>query len=478
MPETIETREISTEERDTILKLSEGHFHDLKAQEIKPAKLSRSISAFANAAGGELYIGIDEVEQEGRKVRKWRGFDDVESANGHIQTFAELFPLGQSFSYTFLDCPAEHGLVLQAQVHKTVDVVRASDGNPYIRRGAQNIPVKTHEQLERLRMDKGVISFETRTVSAPLDVITDSYVVTDFVLNVVPRSEPEPWLRKQMLIRDDKPTVAGVVLFSDEPQAALPKRCGIKIYRYETREEEGTRDTLSGDPLSVEGCAYDQIKNAVGRTVEIVEGIQVLGSKGLEKIEYPKETLHEIITNAVLHRDYSVATDVHIRVFDNRIEVESPGTLPGHVTATNILHSQLARNGALVRMINKFPSPPNKDVGEGLNTAFEAMRKLRLKDPIIRERENSVLVLIRHEPLASPEEAVMDYLENHEEISNSIVRGLTGITSENAVKEVFYRLRDKGLLERTPGKRGSASTWRKPRDGGNGATVNDLFPTC
>ena len=54
-------------------------------------------------------------------------------------------------------------------------------------------------------------------------------------------------------------------------------------------------------------------------------------------IEYPIETLHEITTNAVLHRDYSVADDIHIRIFDNRIEVESPGRLPGHVTQENIL---------------------------------------------------------------------------------------------------------------------------------------------
>jgi ATP-dependent DNA helicase RecG len=50
-----------------------------------------------------------------------------------------------------------------------------------------------------------------------------------------------------------------------------------------------------------------------------------MGSSGLEEITYPDETLHEIITNAVLHRDYSVASDVHVRIYDNRIEVESPG---------------------------------------------------------------------------------------------------------------------------------------------------------
>ena len=49
-----------------------------------------------------------------------------------------------------------------------------------------------------------------------------------------------------------------------------------------------------------------------------------MGEDSLERVQYPPETLHEIITNAVIHRDYSIADDVHIRIFDNRIEVQSP----------------------------------------------------------------------------------------------------------------------------------------------------------
>src|SRR6185295_9200933 len=98
------------------------------------------------------------------------------------------------------------------------------------------------------------------------------------------------------------------------------------------------------------------------------------GAAGLLEVQYPAETLHEIITNAVLHRDYSVAADIQIRIFDNRIEVESPGRVACHLTTDNILHTQFARNQRHVRMINIFHNPPNKDVGEGLNTAFDAMR--------------------------------------------------------------------------------------------------------
>ena len=63
-------------------------------------------------------------------------------------------------------------------------------------------------------------------------------------------------------------------------------------------------------------------------------------------------------------------------------------------------------NHPIVRIINKFPNPPNKDVGEGLNTAFAKMRDLVLKSPTFIEAENYFLVIINHEPLASAVDTV------------------------------------------------------------------------
>jgi ATP-dependent DNA helicase RecG len=306
-----------------------------------------------------------------------------------------------------------------------------------------------------------VTSFETELVNSPAELVTNSAQIIEFMLQVVPAAEPEPWLRKQQLLRDGRPTVAGVLLFAEEPQAAVPKHCGIKIYRYKT--DERSRESLAFDPITVEGSLYPQIKDAVDQTVRVVEQIKKLGQDGLESISYPMEALHEIITNAVLHRDYSVADDVHIRVFDNRIEVESPGRLPGHVTPRNILDERFARNGTIVRILNKYPQAPNKDVGEGLNTAFDAMHKLGLKSPIIEERENSVLVTIRHEPLASPEEAIMEYLSEHPQIRNSEARKLCHIHADYAVKVIFQRMVEKGLIEKVPGTRTAGTAYRSKR---------------
>ena len=418
------------------------------------------MAAFANADGGELFIGVAEDKQAG--TRSWDGFVIQEDTNGHLQVFEALFPLGQHFSYEFLEAEGESGFVLHVSLQKTPDIKRSTTGDVYVRRGAQNLPVAPGEALERLQRNKGLTSFENQTVDGAVDVITDSYAVTEFIVEVVPTVEPEPWLRKQLLITDGKPTVAGVLLFADEPQALLPKRSAIKVYRYRTTDEEGSRDTLAFDPLTIEGNVYAQVKESVAQTVGIIEGIQHLGSGGFEQVTYPFETLHEIITNAVLHRDYGLADDVHVRIFDNRVEVESPGTLPAHVTVENILDERFARNGKIVRLINKFPDPPNKDVGEGLNTAFAAMKQLNLREPVIEQRENSVVVHIRHESLASPEEIVMDYLGKNDEISNSIVRKLTGIGSENKVKRIFEKLMAAEQIERVPGKEGSAAAYRVP----------------
>ncbi|MGW5096019.1 ATP-binding protein [Streptomyces nodosus] len=458
---SIQVMPVAASDVSKILDLDEAHFSDLKSVDITPGKLTKAIAAFANADGGELYVGVDEVDKE-RKIRKWRGFPDPEAANGHIQIFESLFPLGQDYVYEFLEGPrSTSGLILHITIQKTREIAKASDGKVYVRRGAQSIPYTAPADLDRLSRNKGITSFETATVPAPTDSISNSEIIIKFMLDVVPSNEPLPWLRKQLLIHDGKPTVAAVLLFSDEPQAALPKRSAIKIYRYKTSDAQGSRENLDFDPITIEGCLYDQIQESVRKTAEIIEQVRVLGPQGLEPITYPFVTLHEIITNAVLHRDYGIADDVHVRVFDNRVEVESPGRLPAHITEKNILDERFARNGTIVRLINKFPNPPNKDVGEGLNTAFTAMKKLKLRDPVIRQAENSVLVEIRHQKLATPEELIMEWLESHPEITNKRVRELTGIGSENEVKRIFLRLAGANQIERVPGKGGGSAAWQK-----------------
>ena len=255
----------------------------MKGRKIAPAKLSRTLSALANADGGEIFVGIDALPN-GRFT--WVGFSNEEEANAHLQLIEELFPIGAVTRCEFLACPAEDGFVLHIEVEKTSDIRNGSDGVAYLRRGAQNLPQNTQEKLERLKLDKGIKSFEDQTIATDVSDITNSLSIIDFMLYIVPTAEPETWLRKQKLVIQNKPVVAGVLLFSDEPQVDLPKSA-IKIYRYKTTDSIGSRLTFAFDALSIDGNLYTQIFAAVAKTKEITEEIPMLGAAGLEKIEYP-----------------------------------------------------------------------------------------------------------------------------------------------------------------------------------------------
>ena len=378
--------EIDNAQAERIINLEENYLNDLKAKEIKPAKLSETVSAFANAGGGDLYIGISESGNS--KIRSWRGYSDVEEANDITQTLFAAHSFGNHLIFEFLSNANYDGYVLHITVKKVKDIVKSSKGEVFVRVNAGKSKLDSHEKIQRLKFDKGIASFEDEWVDISLNKIENSLSIIRFLINVVPNAEPLTYLNNQELIRNGKANgqarVSGILLFCDEPAIYLAKRCSVKIMRYKTKDEDIGREFLDGTPITVEGNAYKIIYDAVASTKNMLEGIQKLGEKGFEDIFYPDETLHEIITNAVLHRDYSITADVQVRVFDNRVEIESPGRLPGHVTIENILDTQSARNPNLVRLINKFPDPPNKDVGEGLNTAFSAMKALRLKPPIIK----------------------------------------------------------------------------------------------
>ena len=392
--------------------------------------------------------------------RDTNGLKDQEAGNAFFQVLEKMSPLGNHYEAEFLAADGAPGLVLHLNFFKTQEILVASSGKVHVRRSSQNLPVDGDEAVERIKYDKGIKSFEDEVTTAPLAEINNSLILLDFLIEVVPTSEPDEWLGKQRVVVDGRATVAGVLLYSDLPQAILPKRSAVKILRYQTKDE-GERDFLAFDPLTIEGPIYSLVYDSVDRCKKLVEEIKKLGPNGLEPVVYPEEALHEVLTNAVLHRDYSVAADVQVRIFDNRLEIESPGRLPGHVTVENITKTQFARNPKLVRLINKFKEPPNKDVGEGLRTTFEAMDKLRLKKPLIEERESSVVVILRHEGLGSPEQLVMEYLERNPEITNSIGRELTGIKSENTMKQVFYRLRDRGQIEQIPGRAANRAAWQR-----------------
>jgi ATP-dependent DNA helicase RecG len=177
-----------------------------------------------------------------------------------------------------------------------------------------------------------------------------------------------------------------------------------------------------------------------------------MGPLGFEVVQsYPVRVLREAITNAVVHRDYRLAADVHIRLFANRVEVESPGLLPANVTVNNIGSvGSRPRNRALVDHLREFPSPPNLDAGEGVRMMFQTMLRADLYPPLYLTQPDwpreAVVVMCFNEARPDTWTQVEHYLATHRDIGNAEVRRLLRTDDPVRASRLLKRWVDLGLL--------------------------------
>ncbi|MDR1989995.1 MAG: hypothetical protein LBQ09_07155, partial [Acidobacteriaceae bacterium] len=174
----------------------------------------------------------------------------------------------------------------------------------------------------------------------------------------------------------------------------------------------------------------------------------------------------EAITNAVIHRDYRLNHDIHVRIFDTRIEVLSPGLLPGRITPATIHRAKsLARNSLLASNLREFPVPPNVDAGEGVPMMFDVMRANNLYPPLYRElREQvqaAVMVTLLNEERPPIWEQASAWIDLRGPLANSDLCQIASIDTLKASK-MLKRWVEQGLLvaNTAGGKRNT--TYSKP----------------
>jgi len=441
-------KRISNNEIFDLASRQEGHFYDRKSKEIDGKKIQKIACAFANADGGDFIVGIKDDKDEPNPNKRWSGFATIEEFNHVFQNLVEVKP-SVPYVATFLQNAADNSYALQITVEKSEKVHITTDNTVYIRVSAQSIPLKDPQKIQELSFAKGETSYEDLVYrDARAEDIFESFEIKRFLKDYSPQSDPIDFTVNQNLVDRSsyEPKMSGLLLFNDNPVAILPRKCGIKITRYDTSEKIPEREHLK-EQVNIEGSLYEQIHKASETITDLMSNVKIWTPKGLNTVKYPEETIWEILVNAIIHRDYSISDDVHVLIFNNRIEINSPGKLPGYVTEDNILEARYSRNTKIVRTLNRYKNPPNKDMGEGLNTAFQKMKDWRLKEPTLKVEGNYVKVTIAHTPIASPEETIMEFLNNNEKIKNRQARELTGIKSENKMKAVFYKLRDQNLIK-------------------------------
>lgn len=460
----MDTKTITAEEALDLIARGESHFWDFKSARSSGKVLQKIGCALANADGGEFLVGVEDAKVASGMAR-WQGFETVEDGNHIMQSLgSDLRPaVPYVAEWLLVQGEESRGFACLLSIRKSPTVHETADGTVYVRRNAATVKIDAAERVN-LALSKGAETYENQELAAyTADELADEPELARFLATLSPRTASEDFIRKQRLANKDtgKARLSGAILFAESPSAVATKRCAVKVARYETKVEKPDRKHLSGVPVTIESPAYQLIDQTIAEVQRLIEAVAVLAPSGeLEPLSYPPEALKEVIVNAVIHRDYNISDDIVIRVFDNRVEVRSPGRLPGHMTLDNLLTDRFSRNPTINRLINKYPDPPNKDIGEGLKTTMRSMAEARLKPPRFAQEDNYFVVTIEHTPLARPQEIVLEYLAGHDEITNAIARELTGINSENTMKEVFYDLRDTERIERVPGKAGNKSAWR------------------
>jgi ATP-dependent DNA helicase RecG len=455
--------------KDEILALStrdESHFFDRKALGISGKKTQKIAVAFANADGGEFVVGISDDKDVPDPSKRWHGTTKLEDLNGLLQALFTVTPT-LDLKYEVLTSSSKPGQVLRVMIEKSAEVHKTSDGTVYQRYGAQSLPIIDPQRITELAFAKGAISFEDQLLKGiHVEHIVESKELAAFLFDYSPKTDPLEFCINQNLLdyKTWEPRVASTLLFHDSPSTINPRKCALKITRYETKEDDPERDHLAKQ-VTVEGPLYKLIHKTVAEVQEIMKSVTIWTPQGLKNAEYPPESLWEVLVNAVIHRDYAISDDIQVLIFDNRIEVLSPGRLPGYVTVDNILQARYSRNTKIVRTLNRYKQPPNRDMGEGLDTAFQKMKEWGLKAPEIEENNGYVRVTLPHTPLAKPSEAILGFLARNPKVTNRQARDLTGIKSENLVKVEFYKLRDEGMLEPVPGLKGSKSAWQLTKKG-------------
>jgi len=271
---------------------------------------------------------------------------------------------------------------------------------------------------------------------------------------------------------------AAILLFADNPSVALRRKCGITITHYfGTKKVASANPNFRRPPFTIEGYLLKQIEEAYKYVSENALPIRLEGAT-FKRLKIPEFVVQEAITNAVIHRDYSIQDNIHIRIFDDRIEVESPGWFPGFVTPETILDGRFARNPIIERTLKKMPSPPNLDIGEGVDRMFREMQKKNLYYPLYLPRDytpHSVCVILFNEEKVSYWDMVEKYLAQNESISNKQFCEISGLDTLRA-SEFLKKWAKQKLLEKI-GMSKRKMAYRKPatRKFGRETLLEGLF---
>lgn len=251
----------------------------------------------------------------------------------------------------------------------------------------------THSQITNLEYDRGSRRFEEELVEySSIEDINDG-LVEEFKQLLGANVSNEKLLKARGFLRDDKLTVAGLLLFSDNINVYFPS-ARIRFMRFEgTKEESGIKLNIVKD-ITFENALPNAIREARAFINTQLREYTFLGKEGrfVTLPEYPEFAWFEGMINAIVHRRYDNLGDhIRIKMFDDRLEITSPGALPASVTLENIKEERYSRNPKLAAALTQYRWV--RESNEGVGRIFDEMKDYFLDEPVYSEPNNSAVQL-------------------------------------------------------------------------------------
>ena len=408
---------------DTFLEYKEVRFAGKRITDPRHNALADGLAAFANSRGGVFVLGVED------KTREIIGIplDRLESVERHVREVCRDFvepTMAPVIERLFLPTiTGDESAVVKIDVPRSLFVHRSPGG--YMHRVGGEKRVMSPEYLARLfqqRSQVRIIRFDEQTVP-------------DATLDDLPR---EIWIRFQTAYTGDKrddvltklhlarmdengslrPTVAGILMASADPREWLSSAYIQAVAYRGTTIRTSTHDPYQLDASDVAGPLNEQVEGACRF---VAKNMKVAAFKDQGRVDRPQfdmAAVFEAVVNAVAHRDYSIqGSRIRLRLFQDRLEIYSPGTIPNTMGLQDLPHLQATRNEVITSLLAKCPVPPNipwlkthrrmmmDRRGEGVPVILDNSIRLSGRTPEYRLIGDAELLLTIYAP-ADPEGSI------------------------------------------------------------------------
>jgi ATP-dependent DNA helicase RecG len=354
----------------SIIALGEDSNHQFKADVNNVDSLASEMAAFANSEGGTILIGVaDNGAAPGLSSKDVSRINQLISnaASQHVRS-----PLAVQTENVKL--PNDR-IIIVLTVPKGIDKPYFDkNGVIWLKCGSDKRRINSKEELRRLFQFSDQFHADELPTKAGIEKL-DKLRFRDFLRDVYKLDYPDNPAELSRLLynmdlatEDGRLNLAGVLLFAERPEWIKPQFI-IKAIRYPGNVIHST-DYLDTEDFSGSfRKIFDDALAFIMRNIHKVQGGQSVNSPGIPEI--PPSVFEELLVNALIHRDYLVSATIRLFIFDNRIEIMSPGHLPNNLTVERIRAGiSNIRNPILVSYIAKGMLP-YKGLGSGIKRALE-----------------------------------------------------------------------------------------------------------